>query len=420
MRAAEGRRQLRARYSDGVAACDVHGGMEHHADLGAADFDSIEVQKLTREEASSWPPGPGEIVLEKSVLQVKRFSIGETITVETETGSRAELRVVGFAHDINAVPAMFSDMVVGYVSMGTLVDAQGARQVQLPRAPARPGALAGGSEPHRGRRPRQGAWRRGRPGAADDRAQAGKPLPRRHLQGGLAAAARARRAVACALRLPGDHDDLGAHGAADQADRHHEGGRGRGGVRSCACTWRLVALYGVLAVLVGVPLRSVGRALVHQLRRRPAQLPRHRLESARVRHRARGRRRAARALCSPPSCRFVEVRERAWSPRSTPPASRPTSVTGSSTGRSASSAGCRGRSRCRCATRSCARAGSHSRLTTLILASAVVMAVLSVRASTLKTVDDIARVLDLRRAGLLRPAGAGGRPRARGQEGRSV
>ena len=28
--------------------------------------------------------------------------------------------MVGFAHDINAVPAMFSDMVVGYVSMGTL------------------------------------------------------------------------------------------------------------------------------------------------------------------------------------------------------------------------------------------------------------------------------------------------------------
>ncbi len=84
------------------------------------DFTSIEVAKISREEVTSWPPGAGEIVLEKSVQQVERFSIGETITVETETGSRAELRVVGFAHDINAVPAMFSDMVVGYVSMGTL------------------------------------------------------------------------------------------------------------------------------------------------------------------------------------------------------------------------------------------------------------------------------------------------------------
>ena len=75
---------------------------------------------LLREEGVSWPPGPGEVVLEKSVLLVEQFSIGETITVETQAGARAQLRVVGFAHDINSVPTMFSDMVVGYTSMGTL------------------------------------------------------------------------------------------------------------------------------------------------------------------------------------------------------------------------------------------------------------------------------------------------------------
>jgi putative ABC transport system permease protein len=120
VRAAEGRRQLLARYSSESPPATSTAGWSTMQIWALPSFGSIEVQKITREEASSWPPGPGEIVLEKSVQQVERFSIGETITVETDTGSRAELRVVGFAHDINAVPAMFSDMVVGYVSMGTL------------------------------------------------------------------------------------------------------------------------------------------------------------------------------------------------------------------------------------------------------------------------------------------------------------
>ena len=120
VRAAEGRRQLLARYSTESPPTTSTAGWSTMQLWALPSFSSIEVQKITREEASSWPPGPGEIVLEKSVQQVERFSIGETITVETDTGSRAELRVVGFAHDINAVPAMFSDMVVGYVSMNTL------------------------------------------------------------------------------------------------------------------------------------------------------------------------------------------------------------------------------------------------------------------------------------------------------------
>jgi putative ABC transport system permease protein len=120
VKAAEGRRQLLARYSTTSPPTTSTAGWSTMQIWALPDFRSIEVQKITREEGSSWPPRTGEIVLEKSVQQVQRFSIGETVTVETETGSRAELRVVGFAHDINSVPAMFSDMVVGYVSMGTL------------------------------------------------------------------------------------------------------------------------------------------------------------------------------------------------------------------------------------------------------------------------------------------------------------
>ena len=122
VRAAEGRRQLLARYTTESPPTTSTAGWSTMQIWALPDFTSIEVAKISREEVTAWPPGPGEIVLEKSVQQVERFSIGETVTVETDTGTRTELRVVGFAHDINAVPAMFSDMVVGYTSMGTLSD----------------------------------------------------------------------------------------------------------------------------------------------------------------------------------------------------------------------------------------------------------------------------------------------------------
>ena len=78
------------------------------------------VQKLVREESTAWPPKAGEVIVEKSALQVEQFSVGETITVEAPSGKKAELRVAGFAHDINSVPAQFQNAVVGFVSMDTL------------------------------------------------------------------------------------------------------------------------------------------------------------------------------------------------------------------------------------------------------------------------------------------------------------
>ncbi len=120
VRAAEARRDVGVRYTTEAVPTTSTAGWST-ADLWALpDFGSIHVQKITPESSMSWPPGPGQIVLESSVLQVQRFSIGDTITVETVDGNRARLRVVGFAHDINAVPTKFSDTVVGYMSMSTL------------------------------------------------------------------------------------------------------------------------------------------------------------------------------------------------------------------------------------------------------------------------------------------------------------
>ena len=120
--AAEGRRQLGVRYSVASDPGSSTAGWPTMQIWALSDFGSIKVQKLTRDQAMSWPPGPGEIVIEKSVLLVKKLEIGQTIMVETEDKQRVPLRIVGYAHDINAVPTKFSDVAVGYVSMSSLAE----------------------------------------------------------------------------------------------------------------------------------------------------------------------------------------------------------------------------------------------------------------------------------------------------------
>jgi putative ABC transport system permease protein len=120
VRATDGRRQLGVRYSAATLPASSTAGWPTMQIWALPNFGNIDVQKLTRDQTTSWPPGPGEIVLEKSVLQVKQLEIGQTIMVETDDKARVPLRIVGYAHDINSVPAKFSDVVVGYVSMSSL------------------------------------------------------------------------------------------------------------------------------------------------------------------------------------------------------------------------------------------------------------------------------------------------------------
>jgi putative ABC transport system permease protein len=121
VRAAEGRRRVTVRYTDApVARGDSTAGWQTLRLWAIPEFGRGGVQKLIREEYTSWPPRPGGVILERSALQIELFSVGDTITVEAANGTRIEMRVEGFAHDINQVPAQFQGAVSGFVSMGTL------------------------------------------------------------------------------------------------------------------------------------------------------------------------------------------------------------------------------------------------------------------------------------------------------------
>ncbi len=120
VRAADGRRRVSVRYVAGEDPGGSTAGWETMRLLALPDFDRGGVQKIVREESAAWPPREGEVVLERSAQQVADFEVGDVLTVESASGERVALRVVGFAHDINSVPAQFQGAVVGFIAPETL------------------------------------------------------------------------------------------------------------------------------------------------------------------------------------------------------------------------------------------------------------------------------------------------------------
>ncbi|MHB8740880.1 MAG: ABC transporter permease [Coriobacteriia bacterium] len=86
------------------------------------DFDAIEVGKVVPLDEAPWPPADGEIVLEASAKIVDDYAVGDVLRVETAEGDVLELELVGFAHDINAMPAKFVGHETGYVTLNTMED----------------------------------------------------------------------------------------------------------------------------------------------------------------------------------------------------------------------------------------------------------------------------------------------------------
>lgn len=118
--AAEGRRRVTVRYTTGADGDGSTSGWATMRLWALPEFQHFGVLKIVREETTSWPPKTGEVILEKSALQVAGFSVGDAITVESPSGARVKLHIAGLAHDINTIPAQFLGSETGFISMDTL------------------------------------------------------------------------------------------------------------------------------------------------------------------------------------------------------------------------------------------------------------------------------------------------------------
>jgi len=83
------------------------------------DYGNIRISTLVREKGA-WPPGPGEVLIERDAFQVAQARIGDSVTVRTTRGAERSLRVVGGVHDVGQAQARMENIVYGYITLDTL------------------------------------------------------------------------------------------------------------------------------------------------------------------------------------------------------------------------------------------------------------------------------------------------------------
>jgi len=83
------------------------------------DYGDVRVSRLVREKGA-WPPGPGEMLVERDAFGVARAEIGDTVTVRTEHGEETRLRITGQVHDVTQAQARMENLVYAYITLATL------------------------------------------------------------------------------------------------------------------------------------------------------------------------------------------------------------------------------------------------------------------------------------------------------------
>jgi putative ABC transport system permease protein len=112
--AAEGRSQVRTRvYPDGQLPQDL-------VLVAIPDFNEMQVNAITPLQGA-WPPGRREIVLERLSFEALAARIGSEITVELGDSVKRTLKVVGTVHDPAQVNPDLAGATFGYVTPETLV-----------------------------------------------------------------------------------------------------------------------------------------------------------------------------------------------------------------------------------------------------------------------------------------------------------
>jgi putative ABC transport system permease protein len=83
------------------------------------DYRDIPLDKV-RPESGAWPPPDQELLIERASLGLTNSGVGDLLVTRLPNGSQRELRIAGLAHDLNKVPASFSGTPVGYITFDTL------------------------------------------------------------------------------------------------------------------------------------------------------------------------------------------------------------------------------------------------------------------------------------------------------------
>jgi putative ABC transport system permease protein len=109
----EGRRSVRAR---------VRIGTNRWREINLfviPDYHTMQVD-IVQPEQGAWPPPPRELLIERVSLGLVNAQLGDTVLIEMPDGKQRSIRIAGLTHDINRPPAPFTGTADGYITFDTL------------------------------------------------------------------------------------------------------------------------------------------------------------------------------------------------------------------------------------------------------------------------------------------------------------
>jgi putative ABC transport system permease protein len=110
---AESRRTIAARYNVGPQQ------WREIQLVALRDYKEIRVDKVWP-KAGAWPPPDKQVLLEQSSLAVVGKKIGDDLLIETPDGREHHMRIAGVVHDLSQIASSFRGLSYGYVSMESL------------------------------------------------------------------------------------------------------------------------------------------------------------------------------------------------------------------------------------------------------------------------------------------------------------
>ena len=129
---AEGRRNVSLR----VLAAD--GRWKQMLLIAIPDYVKQRVN-IVRPQSGDWPPGDGDVLLERSSLAELGVVQGDRITLETAAGRKRSMKVTGVVYDPTQLPSLFSGNYYGYINMDTLAKLDEVRQLDQVNFVVQPG-----------------------------------------------------------------------------------------------------------------------------------------------------------------------------------------------------------------------------------------------------------------------------------------
>ncbi len=110
---ADGRRFVSVRYSAGP------GKWREMLLIALRDYKEIRVNKVWH-KTGAWPPPQREVLIERSSIAIVGAPVGDRLLIETPDGKQRSIRVAGTVHDLSQISTFFRGISYGYISMDTL------------------------------------------------------------------------------------------------------------------------------------------------------------------------------------------------------------------------------------------------------------------------------------------------------------